>query len=112
MLINGQEVNHLFLKGQQFDLNHDDLIGKTMKIDNYGFGNGSNIKIRIDGDADTDFPYINNLPSQTVKIDGYRIGNSTDPIFPDLWLSGKIYSFRNASGTKDVWVKASDVSIS
>ena len=111
MIINGNDVNHLFLKGQQFDLNHDDLIGKSMKIDNYGFGNGNNIKIRMDGSTDFDYPN-NNTPSQTVKIDGYRIGNSTDSMFPELWLSGKIGTYKfNPTCKYEVWVKASDVTV-
>lgn len=112
MIINDNEVKHLFLKGQQFDINHDNLIGKTMKIDNYGFGNGNNIKIRMDGSTDFDYPYNNALPSQTVKIDGYRFGNNTDPMFPSLWLSGKICTYKfNTASKYDVWVKASDVTV-
>ena len=112
MIINGNDVNHLFLKGQQFDLNYDDLIGKNMKIDNIGFGNGNNIKIRRDGATDIDRPYYKGLSSQTVKIDGYRIGYTTDPIFPDLWLSGRIYTYQfNSIANNDVWIKASDVTV-
>lgn len=112
MLINGQEVNHLFLKGQQFDLNHDDLIGKTMKIDNYGFGNGNNIKIRMDGSTDFDYPYRDAIQSQNVIIDGYRFGDNADPIFPNLWLSGKISTYKfNPACKYEVWIKASDVRI-
>ena len=112
MIINGNDVNHLFLKGQQFDLNYDDLIGKNMKIDNIGFGNGNNIKIRRDGATDFDRPYYKGLSSQTVKIDGYRIGYGTDPIFPDLWLSGRIYTYQfNSIANNDVWIKASDVTV-
>lgn len=112
MLINGQEVNHLFLKGQQFDINHDNLIGKTMKIDNYGFGNGNNIKIRMDGSTDFDYPYRDAIQNQNVIIDGYRFGDNADPMFPNLWLSGKIGTYKfNPACKYDVWVKASDVSI-
>ena len=43
MLINGQEVNHLFLKGQQFDLSY---VGKQVKTKNTVY---DNMRISRDG---------------------------------------------------------------
>ena len=48
MIINGNEVNHLFLKGQQFDLSY---VGKQVKTKNTVY---DNMRINRDG---TLYPY-------------------------------------------------------
>ena len=48
MLINGQEVNHLFLKGQQFDLSY---VNKQVKTKNTVY---DNMRFKRDG---TLYPY-------------------------------------------------------
>lgn len=110
MLMNGKEVKNLIISGEKFIKSNDDLIGKNMKIDNYGYGNGNSIVIKFD-DGSTDYPYDSYAQTQTIAIDAYRLGSDQDPMYSGLWLGGKIKTYKNSNQSKSAWVKASDVTI-
>lgn len=110
MLMNGKEVKNLIISGEIFTKSNDDLIGKNMKIDNYGYGNGNNISIKFDNGT-VDYPYSPSVQTQTVAIDAYRMGSKQDPLYSGLWLGGKIKTYKNSTGSSNAWVKASDVTI-
>ena len=109
MLINGKEAKNLIIGGEIFTKSYDDLIGKKMVIDNYGFGN-NNVIIKFD-DGSEEFAYDPYDKTQTDTIDYYRMGSDNDKLFPGLWLGGKIKTSKNTTGSKNAWVKASDVTI-
>lgn len=66
MFINGNEVNHLFLKGQQFDLSYSHLAAKI--VDPTGRISDINLGERVNADNTIALLLNNNGSQQTVKV--------------------------------------------
>ena len=106
---NGYPVSHLFLRGRQFDINHDGLVGKSMVMINYSDPNKTTLK-NDDGSVANAYPYSpQGDTTQTVKVIAFRIGSANDS-FPGLWLKGNIETPYNPTGAL-YWIEAKLITI-